>query len=201
MDKSKLSDELPDELYPKLNNEQIARLAQLGRRRSIPAGEVLFDQGTIGRHFYVVLEGVIESVLPSSEGDVQMRVHQPGDFTGELDMLSGRPSLVRARSMVPTEVLELEQVSLRNLLQTDAGLSEFLLRVFVRRRVAMISRAMGDVILIGSRYSADTLRLKEFLAHNGHPFTCFEWDADAAAEQLLERLRTHPALAAASRNR
>src|SRR5580700_9223951 len=108
----KFSDELPDELYPKLNSGQIARLSQVGTRRSIPAGEILFDQGTIGRHFYVVLQGAIEAVLPSPGGEVHMRLHQPGDFTGELDMLSGRPSLVRARAADPTEVVELDQASL-----------------------------------------------------------------------------------------
>ena len=192
MDKSKFSDELPDELYPKLNNEQIARLSQVGRRRSVPAGEILFDQGTIGRHFYVILQGAIEAVLPSSEGEIHMRLHHPGDFTGELDMLSGRPSLVRARTVDPTDVVELDPVSLRNLVQTDPELGEFLLRVFIRRRVAMISRAMGDVVLIGSRSSADTLRLKEFLTHNGHPFTYFELGQDAPAEQLLQRFNLGP---------
>jgi thioredoxin reductase (NADPH) len=121
-----------------------------------------------------------------------MRLHQPGDFTGELDMLSGRPSLVLARTLDPTEVIEIDPVSLRNLVQTDPGLGEFLLRVFVRRRVTMISRAMGDVALIGSRFSADTLRLKEFLAHNGHPFTYFELGQDAPAEQLLHRFNLGP---------
>jgi thioredoxin reductase (NADPH) len=192
MDKSKFADELPDELYPKLNNEQIARLSHVGMRRSLPAGEILFDQGTIGRHFYVVLQGAIEAVLPSSAGDVHLRLHQPGDFTGELDMLSGRPSLVSARTVDPTDVVELDQASLRKLVQTDPELGEFLLRVFVRRRVAMISRAMGDVVLIGSRSSADTLRLKEFLAHNGHPFTYFELGQDAPAEELLQRFNLAP---------
>jgi thioredoxin reductase (NADPH) len=117
MDKSKFSDKLPDGLYPKLNNEQIAQLSQLGMRRSIPAGEILFDQGTIGHHFYVVLKGAIEAVLPSSEGEVHLRLHQLRDFTGELDMLSGRRSLVRAGAADPTEVVELDSVSLRNLLE------------------------------------------------------------------------------------
>ena len=192
MDKSKFSDGLPDELYPKLNTEQIARLSQVGVRRSVPAGEILFDQGTIGRHFYVVLQGAMEAVIPSSEGEVHMHLHQPGDFTGELDMLSGRPSLVRVRTVDPTEVVELDQVSVRNLVQTDPELGEFLLQIFVRRRVAMISRAMGDVVLIGSRYSADTLRLKEFLARNEHPFTYLELGQDAQAEQLLQRFHLDP---------
>src|SRR5579863_8021866 len=155
MDVPKLPNQLPDDLYPKLSDEQIARLSQVGIRRTVPEGEILFDQGSIGRHFYVLLKGALEALLPSSEGDVNLRLHQPGDFTGELDMLSGRPSLVRARTAEPTEVVELDPISLRNLVQTDPELSEFLLRVFVRRRVAMIARAMGDVALIGSRHSAD----------------------------------------------
>src|SRR5579863_7204248 len=187
MDKSKFSNELPDELYPKLNNDQIARLSRVGIRRTVPAGEILFDQGTIRRRFYVVLKGAIEATLPSSGGEVRLRLHQPGDFTGELDMLSGRPSLVSARTVDPTEVVELDPVSLRNLLQTDPELGEFVLRTFVRRRMALISRSMGDVVLIGSRNSADTLRLKEFLTHNGHPFTYFELGQDEATEQLLQR--------------
>ena len=77
MDKSKFPNELPDELYPKLNNEQIARLSRVGMRRTVPAGEILFDQGTIRRRFYVVLKGAIEASLPSSEGDVHLRMHRP----------------------------------------------------------------------------------------------------------------------------
>ena len=38
MDKSKFSNELPDELYPKLNSEQIAQLSQVGMRRPDTAG-------------------------------------------------------------------------------------------------------------------------------------------------------------------
>jgi len=192
MDKSKFPDELPDELYPKLNQQQIARLLQVGSRRSLPAGEVLFDQGTIGRHFYVVLKGSIDLALPFPEGEIHLRTHRPGDFTGELDVLSGRPSLVRARTFEPTDVVELDQPSLRNLLQTDTQMGEFLLQVFIARRQAMIARAMGDVVLIGGKYSADTLRLKEFLGHNGHPFTYFELGQDAPAEQLLKRYHLGP---------
>jgi thioredoxin reductase (NADPH) len=140
----------------------------------------------------VILQGAIEAVLPSSEGEVHMRLHQPGDFRRELDMLSGRPSLVRAQTVDPTELVELDPVSLRNLIQTDPELGEFLLRVFIRRHVAMISRAMGDVVLIGSRNSADTLRLKEFLAHNGHPFRHFELGQDASAEEVLQRFNLGP---------
>jgi thioredoxin reductase (NADPH) len=187
MDELKAITQLPDDLYPKLSDKQIARLSQFGVRRSLPAGEILFDQGSVGRHFYVVLRGAIEAVLPSRDGESRLRLHEPGDFTGELDMLSGRPSLVSAHTAEPTELLEIDPARVRSIVQNDPELGEFLLRVFVRRRVALISRAIGDVVLIGSRYSADTLRLKEFLARNGHPFTYLEVEHDPSVEQLLSR--------------
>jgi thioredoxin reductase (NADPH) len=183
---------LPDEMYPKLSEEQIARLAHAGVRREYPADELIFDQGAIGRSFYVVLKGGLEVVLPSPSGERYVRRHQPGDFTGELDMLSGRPALVRARTIGPTELLEIDAPTFRNLVQTDPELGEFLLRTFVRRRLGLISRAMGDVILIGSHYSADTLRLKEFLARNGHPFTYLDIEQDPGVEETLQRFSIQP---------
>ncbi len=176
-----------DAMFPKLSEEQIAQLSEVGVRRSYPAGEIVFDQGAVGRSFFVVLKGGLEVVLPSPEGETRVRLHRPGDFTGELDMVSGRPSLVRARTVEPTELLEIDSATLRKIVQTEPDLGEFLLRIFVRRRLGLISRAMGDVILIGSRYSADTLRLKEFLARNGHPYTYLEVEQDPSVEELLER--------------
>jgi thioredoxin reductase (NADPH) len=184
---------LPDEMYPKLSKDQIARLSHAGVRREYPADEIIFDQGAIGRSFYVVLKGGLEVVLPSAAGERYLRRHQPGDFTGELDMLSGRPALVRARTVGQTELLEIDATTFRNLVQTDPDLGEFLLRTFVHRRLGLISRALGDVILIGSHYSADTLRLKEFLARNGHPFTYLDIEQDPGVEEMLQRFNIHAA--------
>jgi thioredoxin reductase (NADPH) len=175
-------------MFPKLSAGQIARLSPLGSRRSVAAGEVIFDQGSVGRSFFVVLEGRLEIVSPTSDGEVQITVYETGDFTGEMDMLSGRPSLVRARAVTPCVLIEIDPPTLRSILERNAELGEVLLRAFVRRRVGLIARALGDVVLIGSRHSADTLRLKEFLERNGHPHTYLEVEHDTAVQTLLERV-------------
>jgi len=144
MDETKSLHELA-ELYPKLSDKQIARLSHIGIHRSFPAGQIIFDQGTVGRYFYVVLQGALEVVLPSREGESHVRLAQPGDFTGGLNMLSGRPSLVRARTVEATELLEIDSVISNNsiLLKTRAltrssvgkpAMSKLALR---RRRVPM----------------------------------------------------------------
>lgn len=181
-----------ESMFPKLSAAQIDRLSSLGARRSVAAGEVIFDQGSIGRDFFVVLDGRLEVVHPAADNEVRITVHEAGDFTGEMDMLSGRPSLVRARAVTPCVLLEIDQSTLRRIVERDSEIGEILLRAFVRRRVGLIARAYGDVVLIGSRRSADTLRLKEFLERNNHPHTYLEMEHDPAVQSLLERFGIRP---------
>jgi len=187
-----LTDAQREGMFPKLTAAQIARLASWGVRRHVAQGETLFDQGSVRRSFFVVLEGAIEIVSPSTTGDTPITIHRHGDFTGELDMLAGRPSLVRARAAEPSEVIEVNPDTLRRIVQTDAELSEVLLRAFVRRRVGLIANALGDVILVGSHHSADTLRLNEFLSRNGHPHTYLEVERDPTVPALLDSFGISP---------
>jgi thioredoxin reductase (NADPH) len=173
-------------MFPKLTREQISRLAASGSRRNVAAGAIIFDQGTAARSFFVVLDGNLEIVSPTCAGETRITVHEAGEFTGETDMLTGRPSLVRARAVTACELIEIDPPTLRRIVQTDTEIGEILLRAFVRRRVGLISQSMGDVILIGSRHSADTLRLKEFLARNGHPHTYLEVEQDPGVQQILD---------------
>ena len=85
-------------------------------------------------------------------------------------MLSGRRGLVRMRAGEPGAVIEVEREHVLALVQTDSELSEIFLRAFLLRRVELIAHGFGDVVLVGSRHSAGTLRIKEFLTRNGHPY-------------------------------
>jgi thioredoxin reductase (NADPH) len=101
-------------------------------------------------------------------------------------MLSGRRSLVRARAAEAGEVIELERACLMALVQTDAELSEILLRAFILRRVELISHGLGDVVLVGSTHATGTLRIKEFLTRNGHPYSYIDLDRDQGVQELLD---------------
>ena len=68
--------------------------------------------------FFVVIEGTIEIVHPHDGGEDLITVHEPGEFTGEMNMLAGRRSLVRGRAASDGEVLALEPRALRTLVQT-----------------------------------------------------------------------------------
>jgi thioredoxin reductase (NADPH) len=176
-----------DQAFPRLTEAQIARLALHGQRRTIRRGEVLFDQGSVAPHFYVVLEGSLEVVRPQLDREDPVVIHGPGEFTGEANMLTGRRSLVRGRAREDGEVLELHRDVLKTVVQTDSELSELIMRAFILRRVGLLNRGFGDVVLIGSRHSPDTLRIKEFLRRNGHPHSYLDVESDADVQVLLDR--------------
>jgi thioredoxin reductase (NADPH) len=175
-----------DTMFPKLTAAQIDRLASVGTRLKVAEGDVIFDSGARSQSLFVVLEGRLEVVNPTENGETRITFHDAGQFTGEVNMLAGRPSLVRTRAAAASELLEIGPAALRRVVQTDAELSEIFLRAFLRRRTALIAQALGDLVLIGSRYCASTLRLKEFLSRNGHPYTYIELERDAGVQDVLE---------------
>ena len=178
-----------DRIFPTLTPEQIARIAAHGKARPIRRGEVLVEAGDHVVPFFVVREGKIEIVRPSGDSETLVVLHEPGQFTGEVNMLSGRRSLVRARVAEPGEVIELDHDNLMTLVQTDPELSEILMRAFILRRVELIASGVGDVVVVGSAHCAGTLRVKEFLTRNGHPYTYVDLDRDPDVQGLLDRFQ------------
>jgi thioredoxin reductase (NADPH) len=131
----------------------------------------------------------MEIVQPELRGENLIVNHGAGAFTGEITMISGRRCLVRGRVTAAGEFLEMSNQDLRTLVARDAELSEIFMRAFILRRVQLINRGQGNVILLGSRHSAQTLHLREFLTRNGHPHTYVDLDADTSYQDLLDRFQ------------
>src|SRR5207248_7269470 len=151
--------------------------------------EVLVEQGDSGVPFFVVKAGELEIVQPSGPTEILVTKHGPGQFTGEVNMMSGRRSLVRMRASQPGELIELSREQMLALVQADSELSEILMCAFILRRVELIAHGMGDVVLVGSGHSAGTLRIKEFLMRNGHPYSYIDLERDSDVQKLLDSFR------------
>ena len=175
------------QIFPKLNDAQLQRIARYGEQRHARVGEILYDQGTSALGIHVVLSGAVEIVRPGILGEEQITVQRAGEFTGELNVLAGRRSLVTARMIEDGDVLVLDSHGLRRLIQEDSEISELLMRAFILRRVALIAGGSGDATLIGSTHSAATLRIQEFLTRNTHPYTYIDVDRDPDVQALLDR--------------
>ena len=175
-----------DQIFPALTAAQIARIATHGRKRRLEPGEVLQEVGAPVR-FFLVTAGKIDILSVLGPNESLVATLQAGQFTGEANLLSGRRGLTRIRASEAGEVIELEREELLNLLQTDTELSDIVMRAFILRRVELIAHGVGDVVLVGSTYSPETLRIKEFLTRNGHPHAYIDLDRDNDVQYLLDR--------------
>jgi thioredoxin reductase (NADPH) len=175
-----------ESMFPVLEAGQIARLGAFGEPRQASAGEVLVDQGDASHGLFVVLDGSLDIISVSRGEEVVLRILGCGQFTGEVNQLSGRRSLVRLRAREASALLEIGRSNLRRIVQTDAALGELLLRVFMLRRVYLITHSVSDAVLIGSSHSSDTLRLRGFLTRNGYPHTYIDVERDPDVQTVLD---------------
>jgi thioredoxin reductase (NADPH) len=176
-------------MFPKLSAAQIARIASHGVARRITDGEVLIESGETDVPFFVVKAGEIEVVRPSGPGDLVIAALRPGQFTGEVSMILGRPAMMRIRASESGEVVQLTRDQMHALIRTDADVSEVLMTALIHRRRALVARGIGDVLLIGAARSAATLRIRQFLTRNGHPFRYLDIDRDVDVRDLLDRFQ------------
>jgi thioredoxin reductase (NADPH) len=174
------------EAFPALTPAQIDRIRPYGTLRAVHAGEILFEAGDLLPCF-VLLSGKLDIVITRLSGEHVFATHRPGGFSGDMVLISGTGSMARGRVAESGEFLEVPVDALRSLIAKDAELSDIFMRAFIQRRLALIAGGMGNVIILGSRYSANTLRLREFLTRNGHPHAYVDLDSDTAAQELLDR--------------
>jgi thioredoxin reductase (NADPH) len=175
------------QIFPDLTPPQIERIRSGSRLRRVESGEILFRPGDTRVPFFVPLTGSMEIVQTGLNGERIITTHRAGSFTGELSLISGQRCLVLGRVTEPGEFLELSSEGLHSLIGRDAELSEIIMRAFILRRLALITNQLGNLILMGSRHSAATLRLREFLGRNGHPYTYVDLDTDKTSQELLDR--------------
>ena len=178
-----------DQAFPTLTEAQIARIAAHGRRRKVERGEVLVKAGARNASFFVVVSGRLDIIQLSDGVETRVVVHKPGQISGELNLLSGRRAVFSVRAGEAGEVIEVDHQHLLEIVQTDADLSEIFMRAFLLRRARLIASGIGDVLLIGSRHSQETLRIQEFLTRNSHPYQYIDLERDTGVQELLDRFR------------
>jgi thioredoxin reductase (NADPH) len=183
----------PEQVFPTLTEEQLARIAAHGQERRVGEGDILLKAGERTVRFFAVRSGQLRIVRTAGGDEEVVAVCDPGMFTGETNLLSGRRGFVEIRVTEPGEVIEVGRQQLLSLVQTDSELSDILMRAFILRRVELITRGIGDVVVLGSEHCAGTLRVKEFLTRNGHPYSSIDLERDAAAEDLLDRFHVSAA--------
>ena len=179
----------PSQTNPVLSPEALRRLSHYGTTSALDAGIVVVAQGDPMDRFLVVLDGEI-SVEQSHRGRTeQVLTHAPGQFFGDVHSLSGRPSLVSGRMITPGHIVTLNRSALQQLMQNDSELGEIFMRAFILRRIELLASSSGDAIVLGSHNSSGTLRIRDFLMRNGHPFSFVDLDKDEGVQSMLDEFQ------------
>ena len=173
-------------MFPRLSVEFIETIRALGTERDALAGEGLIKQGEPLEQFIVVESGELAVEVLTPSGLQPVATHEPGEFFGDVHLLSGRPSVVQARMMSDGKLIMVPRVALQRLMGTNSPLGEILLRAFILRRVALLSMTQADLVVIGSNNSVGTLRIREFLTRNGYPYAFLDLERDVEVQKLLD---------------
>jgi len=179
------------QMFPRLGDEEVARLARFGEPRSYRAGEAVAVVGEAGSGLFLVLSGRIEVSREEGGRAESIVTHERGNFMGELSGLSGRPYLVNAIALTDAEVVAIAPERLRALLIAEADLGERIMRALILRRMGLIETGAGPII-VGAEANADVLRLTNFLRRNGHPYRQLDPENDTCAQTLVERFQIAP---------
>ena len=172
---------------PVLTAPQIDRIRPFATPRQVNEGEVLYQPDDDTPPVFVVLSGAIRILAVMAGEERPVTIYRAGQFSGELLMIAGRRSIYKCLVAEPGALLELSAVNLRNLIGRDAELSEIFMKAFLARRNSLQEAGQGNVVVLGSRYSANSLAVREFLTRDGHPFSYIDLDSDATAQEFLDR--------------
>jgi len=178
--------------FPTLDDSELAVLEALGTRRSVAVGEYLYREGDITYDFYVILSGAVEVVVHADGEERIINRRGAGRFLGELNLLTGERVYLSARVVEPGEVLVVPRAALQRVIATNPGLGDTILAAFLARRSVLLSSASVAIRVMGSRFSPETLRVREFLARNRIPHEWLDPDRDAAVERLLREFAVTP---------
>jgi thioredoxin reductase (NADPH) len=174
--------------FPKLDEDQIAGLSKCSKAtlKQYRAGQILIDVGQRDFKFFVIKSGEVEILDPVTDTPKTFVVHGPGNFTGDVAHLTGTPAVIRAVARTDCEVYEVSSDALREILNQCPELGDVVLQAFLARRHLLRDSGLFTALrVIGSRFSRDTLRIRDFLTRNLVPYTWVDLESDPEVDQLL----------------
>jgi thioredoxin reductase (NADPH) len=176
----------PDNIaFPSLTDRQIDALSRSAKQRHFHDGDPLFEAGVSPATFFVVLSGEVEIIDHSGEEPRTVAVHKAGEFTGDIDILTRRVTVVSAVARGETDVLEIAPSDIRRLIAEDQKMGDVILRAFITRRELLLESGFQGVRVIGSSNSRDAYRIREFLSRNQVPMRWRDVDTDPGAIEML----------------
>jgi thioredoxin reductase (NADPH) len=168
-----------------LGEPDIALFREIGASRHVHEGEYLYREGDVSYAFFVVVSAEVDIIVRADGADRIVGHHGAGRFLGELNMLTGLRVFVSARVTKAGEVIAVPRERLRNVMATNARLGDTILAAFIARRALLLENAAPTIRVVGSRFSPESLRVREFLSRIRVPHEWLDADSDPQVEGLL----------------
>ncbi|WP_421377347.1 FAD-dependent oxidoreductase [Paraburkholderia sp. DD10] len=181
------------QMFPVLTAAEIDRVRRFGSLCHYAKGESLYRAGSLCPGVFVLLSGKVRIVGRDGLGHERV-IHtyaQRGEFTSDVTQLSSKPAVVDAHVIEDVEVLLVRPDELSAVMISEADLGEKIMRALILRRVLVIERGQG-VVLVGSSSDGQLVALQDFLRRNAFPNMTLDAEQDAEAIALLERLTPQP---------
>src|SRR5436190_14012363 len=134
--------------FPRLSNAEVAVLKPLATAHDYVDGETVFRAGQADIDLCVVESGQID-ILNPTDGNRVIVTHDPGQFSGDIDLLTGRPVIVTAVARGKTRVWRVPGSQLRTLLNRVPSLGDKLIVAFTRRRELLSESGVLGLRVVG----------------------------------------------------
>ncbi len=182
------TDTRSEQMFPRLDPEEINRLRRFGDIRRCAAGERLFVSGDVAPGMFLLISGSVRVTWRDPLGHGAPIVEQGlGEFVAEVGQLSGRPAFVDVHAIDNVEALLIPPENLRALMIKEGELGEKIMRALILRRVALVEAGASGPVLIGPESSPDMMRLQGFLSRNEYPYQVLDPAKDRDAAELIKR--------------
>jgi thioredoxin reductase (NADPH) len=187
------SNSVPQFAQPILTEGMIARIMSYGSVEVVQPNAILSHRGSRNLDLFVVIEGCIELFEHKRNGlPAVMMTLTAGQFTGEIDLLSGREALLSCRAVKRSRVLRIQSTTLGELMRAELDIADLVMNTWIDRRAVLVQHAQGGVIIVGHGHDAQTMRMQQFLTRNGYPYKLIDAEANSQAELLLDGLDLTP---------
>jgi thioredoxin reductase (NADPH) len=165
--------------FPELTLQMQNRVARYGKEHSFTAHQPLWALGQRDVDLFVVVDGEIEIVSEDQSGTRRVVGRlRSGQFSGELDLLNSRHTLVSGYTVTACRLLRVPRGALRAMLKAEGDIANLLIQAAIWRRLGLLKAEGSNLMLVGDQASPETLELQKFLLRNGYPHRLVQPESD-----------------------
>jgi thioredoxin reductase (NADPH) len=176
-----------DIFHPVLSPALLDRLKCYGDEEVVPESSCLFHRGERDVDWFVILDGAVEIFegARTNREEHVVALLTDGQFTGELDLLDNRETLINCRAVRNTRLRRICRASLEQIMRSETEIANLIMQSSISRRSTLVQQATSGVMLLGYGYSIDTIRIQRFLSRNGYPYRIIDAELDQDADVLI----------------